>query len=171
MDADWEGLIKDIHINLHIDMPEYHDYEFILDCLGGKGTLARIQALNSEVLFHTTDGRSISLHELTDSNPIKPGSGISSTDALGFQWSELSPPEDGGEAYSVRFPQDTALSFRTSDARATIREMQFKVRFSRATEPIAIYGEEYVSFVMHAIFENKKFAILSDGAIRKFGSP
>ena len=60
----------------------------------------------------------------------------------------------------MRFPQDTTLSLRTSDASATIRELQFKVRYNRVTDSIAIYGEDYVSFVMHAIFENKKFAIL-----------
>ena len=74
LDADWEGLIKDIHIDLHIEMPEYYDYEFIQDDLEGKGKLARVQSLTSEVLFRTTDGRSISLHELTNSNPINLGS-------------------------------------------------------------------------------------------------
>ena len=169
LDTDWEGLIKDIHINLHIEMPEYYDYEFIQDDLEGKGKLAKVRALTSEVFFHTTDSKSTSLHELTNSNPINPGSGIASSDALGFQWSELSSPEDGGETYSVRFPQGTTLSFRTSDASARIRELQFKVRNNMATESIAIYGEDYVSFMMHAIFENKRFAILPDGAIRTFG--
>ena len=171
LDADWNGLIKDIHIDVRIEIPECYDYEFIQEDFEDKGKSVQVQALNSEVFFHTVDGRSISLHKLTNSIPSTSGSGIVYTDALGFQWVELSSPEDEGKAYAVRFPEDTTLSFPTSDARARISEFRFKIRYNILTEKIAIYGEDYVSLVMHAKFENRKFAISPDGAIRVFGSP
>ena len=171
LDTDWEGLIKDIHIDVHIERPEFYHYEFIQEDLEDTGKSVQVQALTSEVFFHTTDGSSISLHKLTNSIPITLGSGIVETDALGFQWVELFSPEDEGTAYAVKFPEDTTLSLPTSEARARIKELRFKVRYSIATEKIAIYGEDYVSFVMHAIFENRKFAIAPSGAISLFDSP
>ena len=171
MDADWKGLIKDIHIDLRIEMPEFYDYEFIQEGLEGKSKSVQIQALTSEIFFHTADGMKISLHKLTNSIPGTSGSGIVNTDALGFQWVELSSSEDEGKSFAVRFPEDTTLSFPTSDARARIKEFRFKARYNIATEKIAIYGEEYISLVMHAIFEDRKFAISPDGAIHLFGSP
>ena len=171
LDADLEGLIKDIHIDLHIEMPEFYDYEFIQEDPEGKSKSMQVQALTSEVFFHAADGRSISLHKLTNSIPSTSGSGIVNTDALGFQWVDLSSSKDEGESFAVRFPEDTTLSFPTSDARARIREFRFKVRYNIATEKIAIYGEDHVYLVMHAIFEDRKFAISPDGAIHVFGSP
>ena len=171
LETDWEGLIKDIHIDLHIEIPEFYDYEFIQEDLEDTGKSVQVHAPTSEVFFHITDGRSISLHRLTNGIPGTSGSGIVEADAYGFEWVALSPPEDEGTAYAVKFPEDTTLSLPTSEARARIKELRFKVRYSIATEKIAIYGEDYVSFVMHAIFENRKFTIAPDGAISLFGSP
>ena len=171
MDADWKGLIKDIHIDLHVEMPEFYDYEFIQDDLGDKSKSVQVQALTSELLFHISNGRSISLHKLTNSIPRISGPGIAHTDVLGFQWVARSLPEYEGKTYAVRFPKDTTLSIPTGDERAKIRELRFKVRYNIAPEKIGIYGKDFVSLVMHAIFENRKFAIGPDGAIRVFGSP
>ena len=171
LDADWEGLIRDIHIDFHVEMPEFYDYEFMQDDLGDKSKSVQVQAMTSELLFHISDGRSISLHELTNSIPGISGPGNAYTDGLGFQWVELSSLENEGKAYAVTFPEDTFLSIPTRDERAIIRELRFKVRYNIAKEKIAIYGKDFVSLVMHAIFENRKFAIGPDGAIRVFGSP
>ena len=88
LDTDWEGLIKDIHINLHIEMPNYYDYEFIQEDLEDKGKSVQVQALTSEIFFRTADGRSITLQELTNSIPSRSSSGIVNADPLGFQWVE-----------------------------------------------------------------------------------
>ncbi len=171
LDADWEGLIRDVHIDLHSEVPEFYDYEFIQEDHKDKSKLVPVQALSSEVFFHTTGCRSISLHKLTNSIPNTSESGIVYTDGLGFQWVKLSSLEDEGKSYAVRFPENATLSFPTIDMRARISEFRFKVRYHTATNEIAIYGGDYVALVMHAIFENKKFAISPDGEIRIFGSP
>ena len=171
VDADWEGQIKDVLINLHFELPEFYDYEFLQHGFEDKGKLVQARSLSSEVYFHTADGRSVSLHKLTNSIPSTSGSETVYIDTLGFQWVELSSPEYEGNSYAVRFPEDTTLSVPTSDVRARIREFRFKVRYHTTTRKIAIHGEDYVSMVMHAIFENKKFAISPDGAIRMFESP
>lgn len=170
LDADWEGLIKDVHIDLHFEMPEFFDYEFIQEDYRDSSSLVAVKALSSEVFFHTADHSSISLHSLTNSIPNSLGSGMVYTDRLGIQWVELSSQNDEDRSYSVRFPEETSLSFPTIDARARIKEFRFKVRYHTITRKIEIYGEDYVSLVMHAIFENKKFAISPDGEIRLFGS-
>ena len=88
LDSDWEGLVKDIHIGVRIEIPEFYDYESIQDDLENKGKSVQVQALTSEVFFHDADGRSISLHELTNNIPSTSCSRIADTDALGFQWVE-----------------------------------------------------------------------------------
>ena len=163
--------VGEVHVDLHIEMPKYYDYEFIQEDLADRGKLLQVQALTSEIFFCTADGSSITLHKLTNSVPSISGSGFVNIDALGFQWVESSSAEDEVKAYAVKFPEGTTLSIPTSDARATIREFRFKVRYTRTTEKITIYGEDYVSFVMYAIFENRTFAIGADGAVRVFGSP
>ena len=42
-------------------------FAFIQDDLGDKSKSVQVQALTSELLFHISDGRSISLHKLTNS--------------------------------------------------------------------------------------------------------
>lgn len=171
LDADWEGLIKDIHISLRFAMPEFYDYAFFQEDIEDKGRSKRIQVLSSEIFFLTADRRSISLHKLTNSIPINLEPGSVNTDALGFRWAGLPLPEEEGKAYAVRFPAGTTLSFPTIDERARIKEFRFKVRYNIVSNEISILGEDYVALVMHAIFENRKFAISPDETIRIFGSP
>lgn len=90
------------------------------------------------------------------------------TDAEGFCWSELHSQENDEQAFVVRFPDGTTLSVPVRDGRASIREIRFKVRQRQYTENINIRGENYVSWIMLAIFENKRFAIGPDGTVGSF---
>ena len=149
VDDDWHGRIKEIHINMHIRAPEVYDYEFICDGSEGQGEAVQIYAPTSDIFFHTSDGNSTSLHELTNS---KAGE---------------SSGERGVESYSVLFPAGTALSFPTSESRVSIREIRFKIRYAVATKEIVIRGKDHVFMIMRVIFENRRFVISPLGDIRE----
>ena len=153
VDEDWQGRIRTIHINMQITAPEVYGYEFIWGNTEGQGKEFQISALTSDILIHTSDGNSTSLHELTNS---KPGN-VSR--------------EGEVESYSVPFPSGTTLSFPTSESKVPIREMRFKIRYEVATEEMEIRAEDHVFMVMRAIFENREFVISPLGGIREVNPP
>ena len=149
VDDDWQGRIRTIHINMHITAPEVYDHEFIWDDIGDQIEEINIKALTSDVLIHTPDGVSTSLHELTNSKPRN------------------ASREGEVDSYSVPFPAGTTLSFLASESKVPIREIRFKIRYEVATEEIEIRGEDHVFMIMRAIFENRRFVISPDGDIRE----
>ena len=153
VDDDWQGRIRTIHINMRITVPKFYDYEFIWDNTEGEGREFQISAATSDILIHTPDGDSTSLHELTNS---KPGN-VSR--------------EGEVESYSVPFPTGTTLSFPTSESKLPIREIRFKIRYEVSTEEIELRGEDHVFMIMRAIFENREFVISPLGGIREVNPP
>ncbi len=170
IDDDWEGQIRDVHISMHVSRPEAYDYEFVQDEIGDNSQSRHFGALNVDVLFHTPDGKSISLYDLTYGVPPITDPNARHVDSLGFHWIDISSRPDEN-AYAVMFPDATMMSVPTNDARARakIRGIRFKLRYSEITQEIAISGADYVALVMHAIFEKKRFAISPDGEIREWG--
>ena len=171
-DKDWEGRIKDIHIGIHIDIPEIYDYEFFQDNTEDKDKLEKYGAYTDEVKLCVPNVNSITLHELT--NKILGSSDADGGDAglAGVRWTKSSIQQNGEHIYVIQFPDQTALSFFASDDKektAKIRGLKFKVKHIIATERIVIKGEEYIAMILHSIFDNRKFSISTDGAIRPFG--
>ena len=152
VDEDWKGRIRAIRMKYLIKFPKIYDYEFIWGDIEGQGKEFQISAPTSDILIHTPDGNSTSLHELTNS---KPGS---------------ASREGEVEAYSVPFPTGTTLSFPASESKVPIREIRFKIRYTVTTEEIELRGEDHVFMIMLAIFENKRFAISPLGEIREVES-
>lgn len=161
---DWDGVIKDIHIELNLCTPEIYDYKFIQDVVEDENKLARLRALTSDVQINMTNRESITLHEITNSilNAIDINEG--KANAAGFDWTEVSSQEDEKE-YVVQFPDGTTLSVPHKEARAKIRGIRFKTRFNTITTKIDICGEDYVSMIMHYIFEDRRLIISPDGTI------
>ena len=153
VDDDWQGKIRTIHINMQITAPEVYDYEFIWDDVEGQGKEFQISAPTSDILIHTPDGNSTSLHELTNS---KPGN-VSR--------------EGEVESYSVPFPTGTTLSFPKIESKVPIREIRFKIRYEVTAEETEIRAEDHVFMIMRAIFENREFVISPLGGIREVNPP
>ena len=165
---DWDGLIKDIHIDVHVEVPELYDFEFVQSDTTDESKKENIRVLNTDVRIHLLNGDTLSLHEITNRVLSNPKADEKATDAEGFCWSELHSQENGEQAFDVRFPDGTSLSVPVREGSAKIREIRFKVRHRQYTENIHIRGEDYVSWIMLAIFENKRFAIGPDGTVRSF---
>lgn len=161
---DWDGAIKDIHIELHLCSPEIYDYKFVQDVVGNNNKLERLHVSTLDVQIHVPARNPITLHEMTNRvlNVIDPDK--KNTDAAGFEWIEVSSQENEKE-YVVQFPDGTILSVPQKEERAKIREIHFKTRFNILRTHIDIYGEDYISMIMHYIFEDRRLAISPDGAI------
>lgn len=161
---DWDGVIKDIHIELNLCSPEIYDYKFVQDVVEGENKLERLCVTTIDVQIHVPARNPITLHEITNHvlNVIDPDK--KNTNTVGFDWTEISSQENEKE-YVVQFPDGTTLSVPQKANRAKIREIHFKVRFSVLRTNIDIYGEDYISMIMHYIFEDRRLAISPDGAI------
>ena len=162
---DWDGIIKDIHIEVNLCIPEIYDYQFIQDVTEDENKLERLCVLTSDVQIHMANREPITLHEMTDSILNVTDLGEKNTNAAGFCWTEVSSQEDEKE-YVVQFIDETTLSVPPKEARAKIRGIRFKTRFKTITENIDIYGEDYISMIMHYIFENRRLVISPDGTIQ-----
>ena len=153
VDDDWKGRIKDIHICINMSIPRIYDYELVQERTknSNKSKSKQFHVLTSDVFFHTPDGNSMSIHELTNSEI--------SADKTAKKGEE--------KAYSVPFPIGTTLSFPTTEARVSVKEIRFKVCYSTITRKIEIRGTDYVSMIMSSIFEKKRFVISPYGEIRE----
>ena len=63
------------------------------------------------------------------------------------------------KTYVIKFPEKTVVIHPTTGKRANISELEFSVRERVITEKVHIDQENYVSWIMTAIFEEKIFAI------------
>ncbi|MDE0333157.1 MAG: restriction endonuclease [Nitrospinae bacterium] len=165
---DWDGVIKDVHIEVNLCSPETYDYRFVQDVVEDENKLERLHVSDLDVQIHVPARKPITLHEMTNRvlNVIDPDE--KNTDAAGFEWTEVSAQENEKE-YVVQFPDGTTLSVAQKEGRGKIREIHFKARFNIFRTHINIYGEEYISMIMHYIFENRRLVISPDGAIHGAG--
>jgi Restriction endonuclease len=151
IDDDWEGCIKDVAIEMNFLMPDIHDYEFIQAPKGTqeKSEPMQFYGLTSDIIIHTPDGLSRSLHQITEE-----------------KLNTESDLKEGTKTFSVSFPDDSSLSIPQSDKRESIQEIRFKFTQKSVKQKIEIRGGDYVSMIMYSIFENKRFVMASDGEIR-----
>ena len=148
-DKDWIGRIKDIHILVHIWVPEVYNYVFLP---AATQNIQSISALTSDIFIQRPDGTSTSLDEITN----------------GTLKNDTHLQRNEERRHSVTFPDGSMLSVPTSNVRQPIKEIRFNVRYSHVpSEEIVIRGEDHVFMIMLAIFENKRFAISHSGEIRE----
>lgn len=146
-DDDWKGRVKDICITLHIEVPHVTDVE-IVQPSANQGTPLKITALSSDVILETQQGHQ-SLHKLIDG--------------------ELRNGQSKGADAShreVRLSEGAVLRVEGESFSAPVQAVRFKVTTTRHEHKIEIRGADYVSMIMHSIFEGKRFIIDKSGQIR-----
>ena len=168
VNSDWDGLIKDIQINVHLEIPELYDFEFVQSDTMEVNKKENMRVLPTDVRIHFQGGNTLSLQEITNRVLCTPKTDEGATNAEGFSWSVLHSQENDEQAFDLKFPAGTSLSVPVRKSRAKIKGIRFKVRHTRYTENIHIRGEDYISWIMLTIFENKRFAIGPDGTVRSF---
>lgn len=146
-DDDWKGRIKDICITMHIETPHITDVEIIQSSVN-QGTPLKVTAMSSDIIFETQEKRR-SLHELIDGE-------LRNRQSKGFDTTN----------HEVAFPDGTVLRIEGQSFVAPVHAVRFKVTTTRHEHKIDIRGADYVSMIMHSIFEDKRFIIDKSGQIR-----
>ena len=164
VDNDWNGLIKDIYINLIYYVDKIYDLEINLE--GNKNKEGKLIIPSYDVYVHINK-KSALLNDILD-NVINVNTSNIDTDLSDFYWTEECSQKNEEKAYNLKFPENTTLVFPGGEGEYKMREIRFKVRQIEHTNVIEIHGEDYVSMIMDVIFENKKFAIRRDGIVHPF---
>ena len=146
---DWEGRIQNIHIDIHVKMPQIYGYEFVLpedtDPSGFRGG-----ALNTDIFIRLPDGRSKSLREITHDEVIRSGD------------------NEGKELiHSLEYGDGTFLSIPSMRVDLPIKGLRFKSRILTDVEEMTICGKDHVARVMYSLFEGRTFVLSPGGEVRE----
>ena len=137
-DADWEGTIKTIHINLHMTSPEFYDLEFVQP---PQETGERIEAR-------------VSGQELTIKEPSKEPEPFNQVLS-----NAVNSATAQNQEISVTFPVGTTLHILGFDKPAVIDAILFKVKYHTSEREIIIDGKKAMRFIVKEIFELRQFNI------------
>lgn len=146
-DDDWKGRIKDICISIHIETPHVTDVEIIQPSVN-QGTPLTATAMSSDIIFEVQQKRR-SFHELIDGELLnRQPNGLDTTN------------------HEVVFPDGTVLRVEGQSFVAPVHAVRFKVTTTHHEHKVDIRGADYVSMIMHSIFEDRRFIIDKSGQIR-----
>ena len=146
-DDDWKGRIKDIGITLRIQVPHITDIEMVQPA-SKQGTKISISALASDVIFEAAQWRQ-SFHELLED------------ELRNNVWRD-----NEERRCEVKLPAGACLRLEGESLKASVEAVRFCVKMTITEQKIDIRGVDYVSMVMHSIFEGKSFVIDKNGRIR-----
>ena len=156
LDSDWDGYIKAIDIRIHLCYPSFSNFEFIVpktdeyvDSMPFGG-----RVLHSNIRFHTPDGESESLLDLT--NRV-------ARFEKGWETGEERP-------FVVPFEKETTFSVEGHDTRTMVNEVRFTATMHVLSEDVHVNAEHHVEFLMKEIFEGRRFVVAPDGTIKEIGT-
>ena len=164
VDSDWDGLIKDIHVNLVYCMDEIYDVEINLE--GNKNKESKLIIPSYDVYVYINK-KSALLNDILK-NVVNANTSDIDTDLSDFFRIEECSQKNEEKTCDLKFSENATLAFPGDEGKYKIRKMRFKVRQIEHKNVIEIHGEDYVSMIMDVVFENKKFVINKDGTVYLF---
>lgn len=152
IDADWEGRIKDIEINLQMEFPprieDFQVTQKFIEPLCGDEVQSSITSDCVFVIF--PDSKKVSLAEITADH----------VNQIDWQNIELKPCE-------IKFPEGSNLVFEGQITPRFIEAIKFNARRVVADRKISIRGEDRIVMIMNCLFENKNFVLGKNGQINE----
>ncbi len=150
---DWDGRIENIHIRMHVEMPEIYGHEFVLpegtDPSGLQGG-----AWSTDIFVRFPDGRSKSVRDITRDEATRSGNN-----------------EGKERIHSLEYEDGTFLSIPDMRVDLPIKGLRFKSRIVTHVEEMISRGEDHVARVMYSLFEGRTFVLSSDGEVREVRQP
>jgi hypothetical protein len=147
---DWRGKIREIHINLKKAIPNrISNLQFDVPA-EHKNNLSpfQIRTFPSEMIF-ISEGKEKSLQYLIDER-LKHG---------------ISENQKSIQ-YEIHFPSQSEMQIKNESFKIPVKAVRFSLDFSFQESQVEIKGAEYVSMIMHCIFEKKRFIIDKNKQIR-----
>ncbi len=148
--ADWEGRIKDIVVNLHVLSPQIKNFQFVWTAPSSSSQDVTAQSvISSDIFFCMPQGE-------------KSVATIIQDEMKSSTWAkqEVTP-------CVVNFPNRTTLKIKGFDKTPPVSGVKFEIHRVIHELKIEIRGNDYVAMIMHCLFEDKRFVIGKKGQIRE----
>ena len=160
-EADWTGRIRELPISLHMIIDEVFGYSATLGKDGeDQNELSKYST--HELQVDLENGDSMGLTEIADRVRKMPAAMDDAMIKRGIEWTLESPTSSEVRAFVVKFPTGTFLTHPQTGCNANLTELKFKVRGQVIDDNVHIDFRNYVSWIMEAVFEGRKFAITPD---------
>ncbi|MCE2452145.1 MAG: restriction endonuclease [Nitrospinae bacterium] len=159
--SDWDGLIKEISIDLNLIVDEVYACEAICKNVN-ESHKNSFKNAGIELQVQIENQHLTSLREIADAVRKYPESHEEDIDEDVIGCKVHSSMNDGVRAYVVTFPDETVLMNPITGYKGNISELRFKVRERIIKSEIHIDHADHVSWIMEAIFEGKEYAISPD---------
>ena len=159
--SDWDGRLKSVSGEINYIVDVVCDYNLVCrrtDVRDPHNTKVNIR----EVLMTLTNGTELTVSEIADSIRDSGKSNDDDVESNGYSWEMTPSPIDDSRSYVVKFPENTLLKRAATQQELYVKELSFKVKQTVFIIPIHIDHQDYVDWIMRAIFEEKTFAISPD---------
>ena len=144
-DADWDGKIKEIPIEINCDIPVFYDIEFVQDPLSFKGTEeAQEVPVPGQSVITEPGGKSQTLDGIINSN--------------------LDKATPQGQVV-VNFPKGTSVKIAGYDKKVAIAAVRVKVEWHTRQQNFIIDIKDFIYMIVEEIFEQRQFHIGYDDSI------
>ena len=156
--SDWDGSLKIVSGEINYIVDEVYGYELV--CHGADvGGPHNRKAVMSEVSMELTNGSELPVPDIAESIRKSAQSRDDDVQRNGYSWERTPSPKDDPRSYVVRFPEGTRLSHATMQHEPYVKELRFKIKQTVLTAEIHIDHQDFVAWIMRAIFEDRTFAI------------
>ena len=135
-------------------------YDYKLICNNAeKGDVRTKKAVISEISVALTNATVSPVQDIAEFIRKSANSNENDMDKIGFSWTGTPCLNEDAVAYDVKFPRGTALRYARMERGPHLKELRFKIRQTVLTTQIHIDHQDFVSWIMRALFEDKTFAI------------
>ena len=145
-EEDWRGKVRDLRINVIMKMPLVSDFQIIQPPVPSG---QRVQGVvNTERAFFCSGDNEISAQQLVNE-----------------QIKQKSTEDLQSAQCEIPFAPGTYMRVEGQNFKAPVNAVRFSINFSVHESLIEVKGDDYVSMIMHCIFEGKRFTISKNGEI------
>ena len=156
--ADWDGFLKIVSGEINYIVDEVYDYRLI--CHSTEiGDSHNRKAVMSEVSVELTNGSVLPVLNIAEGIRKSAKSRDDDVERNGYSWERIPSANDDPNSYVVTFPEGSLLRHTTMQHEPHVKELRFKIKQTVLTTEIHIDHQDFVSWIMRAIFEDKTFAV------------
>jgi len=154
IDEDWEGRVKDIIVNMHVQSPQLISYENLVD--------------QQEYDVQTSKQKFVFAEDYIYQFPDCTTQTIKSI-AENFLRIKVIILNNEVEE-KIDFPEGTIFRSKDKSYLLKVKGVKLKGKLTEFVEKIEIRGENYIWMIMKTVFEGKRFTVTKEGEIREFGN-
>ena len=156
--SDWDGFLKVVSGEINYIVDVVYDYKLI--CQNAEESYVRTKkAIISEISVALTNGTVSPVKDIAEFIRKSANSNENNIDSIGFSWTGTPCLNEDAIAYDVKFLRGTVLRHARMEHGPYLKKLRFKIRQTVLTTQIYIDHQDFVCWIMQALFEDKTFAI------------